>query len=58
MKRMLCLLLCLLMLPIAIRPAKAAEDETIVRVLLSTNEASPSRIPAETKSGRQSESRV
>ncbi|MBQ6234440.1 MAG: SH3 domain-containing protein [Clostridia bacterium] len=40
MKRMLCLLLCLLMLPIAIRPAKAAEDETIVRVLLSTNEAS------------------
>ena len=39
MKRVLCLVLCLFMLPIAIRQASAAEDETIVRVLLSTNGA-------------------
>ena len=39
MKRMLCLLLCLLMLPIAIGTTTAAEDETVVRVLLSTNGA-------------------
>ncbi len=36
---MLCLLLCLLMLPIAIGTTTAAEDETVVRVLLSTNGA-------------------
>ena len=40
MKRLLCLLLCLFMLPVAVRQAEATEDETIVRVLLSTNEAS------------------
>jgi peptidoglycan hydrolase-like amidase/uncharacterized protein YraI len=39
MKRMLCLLLCILMLPIAIATATAAEEETTVRVLLSTNGA-------------------
>ena len=39
MKRVICLLLCLFMLPIVIQPAKAAEDETTVRVLLSTNGA-------------------
>lgn len=38
MKRMLCLLLCILMLPIAFRSARA-EEETTVRVLLSTNGA-------------------
>ena len=36
MKRMLCLLLCLLLLPIAAKPAAADETEQIVRVLLST----------------------
>lgn len=39
MKRWLCLLLCLLLLPLVTRPAAAAEDETVVRVLLSTNGA-------------------
>lgn len=39
MKRLLCLLLCLCLLPIAIRSASAAEEETTVRVLLSTNGA-------------------
>ena len=38
MKRMLCLLLCLLMLPVAFQSA-GAEEETVVRVLLSTNGA-------------------
>ena len=39
MKRWLCLLLCLVLLPFVTRSAAAAEDETVVRVLLSTNEA-------------------
>ncbi len=39
MKRLLCLLLCLCMLPVSIRSASATEEETIVRVLLSTNGA-------------------
>ena len=39
MKRLLCLLLCLCMLPVSIRSSSATEEETIVRVLLSTNGA-------------------
>ncbi len=39
MKRIACLLLCLLLLPIAFRTAEAAEDEIIVRVLLSSGGA-------------------
>ena len=38
MRRMLCLLLCILTLPVAFRSARA-EEETTVRVLLSTNGA-------------------
>ena len=40
MKRMLCMLLCLLLLPIALTAAGAENEETIVRVLLSSNAAS------------------
>ena len=39
MKRLACLLLCLLLLPIAVAPAAAEETEQTVRVLLSTGEA-------------------
>ena len=40
MKRLLCMLLCLLLLPIAPASVEAEETEPTVRVLLSTGEAS------------------
>ena len=39
MRRMLCILLCLLLLPIAFAPASADETGTVVRVLLSSGGA-------------------
>ena len=39
MKRIACLLLCLLLLPITFRTTEAAGDEIIVRVLLSSGGA-------------------
>ena len=39
MKRILCLLLCLLLLPLAVQTSEGAENDVTVRVLLSTGDA-------------------